>query len=140
VSKKQVIKELDVITSSGRYPDRANSLELDKVVRSNIKDLVDRVNALLVDLAIESASISSGFRPSSVNAKIKNAAKKSLHMIGRALDLVDRDGSIARRIQNDPSILKKHGLWLEDPEFTKGWCHLDTSITRLDRPIRIFKP
>lgn len=134
----------DVVTASGRYPDRANSLELTDEVKSSINDLITRVNALLTELGINQVSVTSGFRPTTVNATIANAAKKSLHTQGKAVDLLD-DASqkLANLLVKSPNLLKKHGLWIEDPAATKGqntnWVHLDCGV-RKDRPSRMFKP
>jgi hypothetical protein len=83
--------------------------------------------------------ISSGFRPSNVNAQIKNAAKKSLHMTGLAVDIED-NGELAKTIMSKPELLAKYKLWLEYPDFTNGWCHLDLSVSRADRAVRVFNP
>lgn len=134
----------DVVTASGRYPDRAKSSELTDEVKSNINDLITRVNALLSDLGIKQVSVSSGFRPSAVNAATKGAAKKSGHMVGKCVDLVDdKEQSLGKLITSKPELLRKYGLFLEDLAATKGqnsnWAHLDT-IERKDRPSRTFKP
>lgn len=131
------------VTANNSYPTRLNSPELTDEVVANINRLLDKVNNLLKDLDV-SATVSSGFRPSTVNAKIANAAKKSGHMIGKSIDLHDdKDQTLAKLIQSKPELLKKWGLWLEDPASTKGsnsnWCHLDF-IDRTDRPSRMFKP
>lgn len=128
----------DLITASGKYPDRAKSKELTTEVRDNLKTLSGKVNALLEEIKY-SAKVSSGFRPSSVNANIKNAAKKSLHMSGKAVDLEDATGVLKGLILKRPDLLLKYGLWMEDGSSTPGWCHLDTG-TRTERPIRVFKP
>ena len=88
----------DWITSSGKYPDRAKSEELTDAIKDNAQLLLDSVNDLLVALGIDLSKVrvSSGFRPSSVNSKIPNTAKKSLHMTGLAIDLEDLDGDIDR--------------------------------------------
>lgn len=131
----------DWITSSGKYPERADSEELTIKVKDNAQLLLDSVNDLLVALSIDlsKVSISSGFRPSNVNSKIPNAAKKSLHMTGLALDLSDPDGSIDRAIEANPELLVTYGLWLESPKSTPKWCHLDKG-TRSSRKVKIFNP
>ena len=84
----------DIITSSGRYPERAKSPELTNELKTNAAKLCDAVNNLLTELKWNKpVSISSGFRPSSVNANVKGAAKKSNHMLAKACDIVD-DGSL----------------------------------------------
>ena len=144
MSSTKLLSLDNVVTASGKYPDRAKSLELTDEVKSNINDLITRVNALLTELDIKQVSVSSGFRPTSVNAGIANAAKKSLHTQGKAVDLLDdKEQKLANLIVESPNLLKKHGLWIEDPAATKGqntnWVHLDCGI-RKDRPSRMFKP
>lgn len=124
-------------TSFGRYKDRAKSKERTKEVEDNAKELLERVNALLDHLEIKKIDISSGFRPSEVNATIANAAKKSAHTTGEALDLVDdKDQSLCKKITKD--LLNQFDLYREDSDYTKGWCHLQTRKTGSGK--RIFKP
>ncbi len=129
----------DYITASGKYPERLNSDELTKAVKDNAVVLLNKVNQLLQELKIFDVKVSSGFRPSAVNAKVKGAAKKSLHMSGRAVDIQDPENKIAHKILANPDILKKYDLWMEDPSVTKSWLHLDNG-TRTERALRIFKP
>jgi hypothetical protein len=140
-----MIKLIDLMTSSGKYPDRALDPEATETVVENGAELVQKVNALLKDIGSDASQVSSGFRPSRVNSATPNAAKKSLHMEGMAVDLLDdKNQSLAKLIASKPELLKKHNLWLEHPDNTKGvntnWAHLDMSKTRADRPVRIFKP
>ncbi len=133
-----------VITASGKYLDRAKSPELTDEVKSNIEDLITRVSSLLSELGIKQVTVSSGFRPSAVNAGVKGAAKKSGHMIGKCLDLLDdKQQSLGKLVASKPELLRKYGLFLEDLSATKGqnsnWVHLDT-IQRADRSSRTFKP
>lgn len=142
----------DIITSSGRYPERAQSPELTIEVKSNAAKLCDAVNSLLTEIKWNKpVSISSGFRPSGVNANIKGAAKKSFHQIGLALDIYqpktnNEVGQLIRKIQNNQGkkgILGKHGLMMESLESTIGqnslWTHLDLGV-RSERPSMEFKP
>lgn len=115
------------------YP---NDYTLD--IRSNAEDLVRRVNNLLNALQIKDPKLSSGWRPSAINSR-SGGAKRSLHMFGKAVDLVDKDGSIKDTILKCPEKLLEYGLWLEDPASTPSWCHLDTGI-RSTRAVRVFKP
>jgi hypothetical protein len=127
------------ITSSGKYPERAKSLELTEEVKKEASKLLNLVNNLLKDLGIPSARVSSGFRPSSVNSKLPNAAKRSLHMTGKAIDLEDPNNSLDALISSKTELLDKYGLWLELPDETLKWCHLDNG-TRPQRKVRIFNP
>lgn len=128
----------DWITSSNKYPDRAKSSELTDDVKKNAQKLIDAVNGLLTELNFSAPKVSSGFRPSSVNAGV-GGAKKSYHMTGLAVDIVDQDGKLDEAIKNKSELLEKYHLWLESPDKTPGWSHLDMGI-RTNRKIRIFLP
>lgn len=138
----KMIKLQDYLTSSGRYPERASSSEITPEVLENAERLLKAVNALLIDLKWDKeVSISSGFRTSNANSSISGAAKKSAHMTGEAIDLMDdRDQSLCRACTRE--MLEKHGLYREDSDYTKGkntnWTHLQTRPTRSGS--RIFKP
>ena len=84
-------------------------------VRENAVELLDRVSALLADcVLIESAMnpvVNSGWRPASYNATIANAAPRSRHITGEAIDLADPDGDLDDFLFNNPQILSRHALW-----------------------------
>lgn len=111
----------DLLTSSGRYPDRANSPERNAQVDYNLEVLLNRVNGLLIRLG-RNPKVSSGFRPSASNA-LAGGAPKSGHLFGKAVDLVDTDGTLDELITDE--LLTEFDLWREDPAKTVGWCHLD---------------
>lgn len=135
------------LTASGAYPDRATHKELTPELKANASTLLEKVEGLFKDLGLDlnKYNVSSGFRPSNVNSAIKNAAKKSLHQLCKAIDIVDdKLQTLAKLIESRPDLLKKHGLWLESPKATIGkntnWVHLDDSTSRTDRPSRVFNP
>jgi uncharacterized protein YcbK (DUF882 family) len=115
------------------YPD-----EYDIEIESSAKDLIKRVNNLLNALGIDQVGVTSGWRPKQINAKA-SGAKKSLHMVGKAVDLSDKDGKLKSLIEKNSELLIDFGLWMESPDSTPTWCHLDTGI-RSVRAVRIFKP
>lgn len=127
----------DWVTSSGKYPERAK--ELTQEIEDNAVILLSKVNELLLTLGIDEVSISSGFRPASVNSKIANAAKRSAHMSGKAIDLVDVDGRVKHLVASKPDLLRSLGLFMEDAKSTPTWCHVDC-VYRTDRPSRTFQP
>jgi hypothetical protein len=142
----------DILTSSNRYPERAKDPECTDEIKSNAAKLCDAVNALLTDLKWNKpVSISSGFRPSGVNANVKGAAKKSAHQECLACDIFQAKptnelGLLIRKVQNNQGkngILGKHGLMMEAVEATVGknslWVHLDLKV-RSERPSMEFKP
>lgn len=140
----------DYLTASGSYPERENHKELTPELIKNAEKLLTQVNQLLTDLGVENVKISSGFRPSEVNAATAGAAKKSLHQACLAIDIIDdKNQELANKINklenaSKEGFLVKYGLWLESPEATKGkntnWCHLDLSTSRSARKVRVFKP
>lgn len=124
--------------------DKQFPQELTEEVLNNAVILLEKVNAILLELKISTAKVSSGWRPAAINANVANSAKKSHHMTGKAIDIFDdKQQSLATKILSQPDLLKKYDLWLEDPSHTQGkntnWVHLDIG-TRSDRPLRMFKP
>lgn len=105
----------------------------------NATILLARVNNLLHELKIANATISSGWRPPSLNVTLPNAAKKSYHTIGMAVDLHDPDGAIKQAILERHELLKIYDLWMEHPAHTPTWCHLDMG-GRTERSLRVFTP
>lgn len=135
-----LIKLSDYITASSRYPDRLDSEELTPDVKDAALGLLGRVNRLLDELMVKEVDVTSGFRPSSVNAGV-GGATKSAHMTGEAIDLMDdEDQSLAKSITKE--LLEKYDLYREDYDYTKGkytnWVHLQTRPTKSGR--RIFRP
>lgn len=107
-------------------------------IESNATDLLDRVNALLQEFG-QSRGVNSGWRPAAVNASTPNAAPKSKHMLGQAIDLADPEGDLDEWCaENDGERLKPYGLWMEHPAATKGWCHLQSVPPKSGR--RVFYP
>jgi hypothetical protein len=123
--------------------DKLYPAEYTEEVKKNAEYLLQQINAFLVELGISIAEVSSGFRPSAINASVANAAKKSAHQSGEACDLKDdKYQTLANKILANPDLLVKHNLYLEDPASTKGkfsnWTHLQTRPTRSGN--RVFKP
>lgn len=109
-------------------------------IHFNARKLLRAVNALLADLDIAYARVSSGWRPPAVNKIIPDSAKKSYHTLGRAVDIRDAyTGNLAAVIAAHPELLRKYGLFLEEPSRTPGWVHLDNG-DRQDRASRVFLP
>jgi len=120
---------VDVLTSSGQYPDRLNSPECVHDVKYNAAILISRVNNLLRELGITQAGqvkINSGFRTQAAN-KAAGGAPSSCHLFGMAVDLRDPDNSLEARITDE--LLEKHDLYREAPGNTRGWVHLQTRPT-----------
>jgi len=98
---------------------------LNKTLENNLIDLLTKINALRIDFN-KPMIVSSGYRSPEHNAKV-GGVTHSTHQSCQGIDIVDADGSLRRFcIANNNAILKKHGLFMEHPAYTKGWCHLQT--------------
>ena len=128
----------------GRNATHADDLT-PEIVR-NAGHLLRKVNNLIVlmhDVEVESHPvtgnpITSGWRPPAINAGTRNAAPRSHHMSGNAVDLYDPVGAIDDWCMGHLDFLAEAGLWMEHPSATKGWCHLQQMPPRSGR--RVFWP
>lgn len=109
--------------------------ELTDAVRHNIAELLGRVNLLLawaygdnVRPALDRVTgnhVASGWRPTAINDATSNAAAKSKHITGEAIDLRDNGNrDLARWCLRNIDALEEIGLWMEDPQWTPTWVHL----------------
>ena len=94
----------------------------------NLADLMGRINIIRAAYG-KSLSVSSGYRPAAQNAAA-GGAKQSSHMSCQAVDFRDTDGEFAKWCLANMDLIKKVGLFLEDPKHTPTWVHLQTRPTR----------
>ena len=127
--------------------DKLYPLQLDTQTRANAARTVDLANQLMnlashagVPLPVNLAGnlVNSGWRPPAVNEATPGASRTSLHMTGQAIDLYDPDGAIDAWLMADLQPLEQLGLWLEHPDATPRWCHVQTLPPRSRN--RVFKP
>lgn len=101
-------------------------------IRDNANELLHRVNKLLVMYNMATgevvSQVASGYRPPAINAATKGAAKKSNHMIGCALDLVDDDGTFDDWLEapDGQLALTESELWHESKLKTPRWIHVQS--------------
>ena len=116
------------------------------LIEQNATDTISRVNRLieaynasrkLLGLPPIKAVVTSGWRPPTVNAQA-GGAKKSNHMLALACDISDPDGALDAWCMANLPVLEKLGLWLEHPDSTKSWTHVQTVPTASGR--RVFRP
>ena len=100
--------------------DKAEPLTKD--MSYNLFDLLPRVNLVRFEYG-KPLYVSSGYRPPSKNAAV-GGSKNSAHLLCQAVDFKDPDGSFAKWCLDNLDILKKAGLYMEDPRWTIGWVHL----------------
>lgn len=110
------------------------------------QEISDNIDKLLICLAKfreaygKPMKVTSGWRPEAINAKV-GGSKKSAHMVGMACDFADSDKELAKfaKKMNEEGKLKEWGLWLENPDHTSGWVHLDIKDRKISGT-RIFNP
>lgn len=117
--------------------DRPHRSELTRELRANARETLRRVNGLLRRAGMM-RKITSGWRPAAINAAVPGAARGSKHLNCLAVDLEDRDGTLDAWCLAHPDVLETLGLWLEHPDATPGWCHLQTQPPRSGS--RVFYP
>lgn len=99
--------------------------------------LLNQVNDLLALLNYDKPVVSSGWRPPEVNTKV-GGKPFSNHMTGHAIDIADADRTLTNLIKANMDVLETCKLYLEDPESTKTWVHLQNIPPKSGKII--FKP
>lgn len=107
-----------------KYPN-----ELTDEIIGNAMRTIARANLLLASFKAatgdtEQRHVTSGWRPPEVNAATANAAVRSKHMTGEAIDISDPDGDLDEWCLANQDQLSVCTLWQEHPSATKGWCHV----------------
>lgn len=103
-------------------------------MEQNLDTLIQRVSQIREAWG-RALIVSSGYRPPSINQSV-GGAKQSAHQSCQAVDLVDKEGYFANWLLNNLSLLEEAGLYMEDPQWTSGWVHLQIRPTSR----RVFIP
>jgi len=111
---------------------RDKEAPLDMLQARNMAALLSRVNYLLGKYGREE-KLSSGYRPSHLNKTI-GGAKMSTHTVCAGIDFFKQD--LGLFLIKNQEILVECDLYLEHPDYTKTWTHLDTK----QRKNRVFIP
>lgn len=115
--------------------DAQHPAALTERIEDNAELLLGRVNLLLswayadhIAPALDARSgthVASGWRPPAINDATSNAAAASKHLTGEAIDLRDHGTrDLARWCLRNLDALEEIGLWMEDPQWTPNWVHL----------------
>ena len=115
--------------------DRTYASELTHEIAQNAIATVDQVNQLLERAAADGVTpgtnaatgtaVASGWRPKGINEHTANAAGGSKHLTALACDVKDDNSrSLARWCLGNLDVLEEIGLWMEDPQWTPSWVHL----------------
>lgn len=112
-----------------------------KEYTKEISDNLDRLLAAMNQVRAAYGSpmkVTSGWRPAAINGAIPNAAKRSNHMMGLAVDISDRDGKLRQWVLDNLALMQKLGIYVEDFRWTATWVHFQVIPTRSGK--RIFLP
>ena len=123
-----------MITVQEYLMGRDKDFPLDILMLRNMAELLSRVNHMIAFLEWD-PRVTSGYRPSAINKSV-GGAKKSTHTMCAGIDLADPEGKWGAYLKNNQTILLKYDLYLEHPDYTKGWVHLDMRKRRN----RVFIP
>lgn len=80
----------------------------------------------------------SGYRSFEDQMKINPKVTKSKHLTCEAVDLEDKDGKLKTFCLANLKLLKDLGLWMEHPDATPTWCHVQCSPPKSGD--RVFRP
>lgn len=109
--------------------------EVDAVTMRNLKDLCAKLNKLGF---VPPRNATSCLRSLVDQKRINPKAMGSSHLYGAAVDIGDADGKLKAWLKANPNKLVECALWMESPEYTKSWCHLQiyapNSFNRVFRP------
>ena len=119
--------------------DVEHAEELTDEIRANAEITVAKANELLARAGRSDIhTVNSGWRPKTVNEATANSATQSRHLTGQAVDLPDRDRTLASWCGDNLDVLAEVGLWCEDFRWTKTWVHLQTVPPKSGK--RIYVP
>lgn len=96
---------------------------MDLLIQRNLEDLVRKVNALGYTPPMYASSC---LRSLEDQKRINPKAMGSSHLYGCAVDIKDPQGKLAAWVKANKAKLEQCGLWCENPQYTKGWVHLQT--------------
>lgn len=113
---------------------RDKEYPLDEKCEKNLQHLLENLNKFR-NIYGKPMTVTSGYRPGKYN-NAAGGAKGSAHLSCEACDFHDPDGSLDAYCQANQQVLGACGLWLEHPDSTPGWCHLDIRA----RHNRVFRP
>ncbi len=121
---------------------RAKLENLSTDIQCNIKHLHKVVNVIRQRYG-KPMTVTSGLRLPEHNDATSNAAKRSAHLTGEAIDVRDVDGSLMRWVLQNLSLMQELGIYIEDFRWTRSktkgyWVHLGTRKPSSGR--RIFIP
>lgn len=125
---------MKTITQTDYLMGRAGAQDLDAEHQLNMLTLLKRVNDLLTKFGA-ARRVNSGYRRA-IDNKACGGSPRSAHLSCQAIDLEDKDGKLKEFCTDE--VLKEFDLYMEHPDYTPSWCHLQTRKTKWGN--RVFKP
>lgn len=117
--------------------DKEYESQYTKEVSDNIDLLLEKMNKIRKSYG-RPMIVASGWRPKEINDATKNAAKRSNHMKGLAVDIKDVDGKLWKWVLLNLKFMKQLGIYLEDKRWTPTWVHFQIVPPKSEK--RIFIP
>lgn len=104
-------------------------------------DLITKVNSLLQEIGVKTATQTSGYRSPEYNASI-GGAKNSEHCLASAIDLEDRGRIIGSKLYANLDKLKARGMAMEDLAYCvrasgDKWVHLQRVLPKSGKTVFI---
>lgn len=115
--------------------DKAYPLSAEQ--KANASRLLAKIHELQL-VCPHAFEVRSGYRPSAINSRVAGAAPRSKHIDCLAVDIADPRGVIAQYLMANLHLLEKFELWMEHPDFTDSWVHLQDQPPASGR--RVFRP
>lgn len=109
--------------------------EVDTVTLRNLEDLCRKINALGYQPPKRATSC---LRSLADQKRINPSAMGSSHLYGCAVDIEDTDGKLKTWLKANEKKLAECGLWMEAPESTPSWAHLQSYTPKSGN--RYFRP
>lgn len=117
--------------------DKQYPQDFTKAVQQNLTVLLEKMNVIRKAYG-KPMTVSSGWRPATINAATPGAAKTSKHIVGLAADIADTDCALWSWCLENLDLIQELGLYLEDKRYTKTWVHFGIGAPASGK--RIFKP
>ena len=119
-----------MITMNELLSDQAQLGELSNEVQNNLNILLIKMNKVRTAYN-KPMIVTSGLRTVKHHLEIyarkgiypPKVPMKSNHLSGRAVDFSDGNGELKKWVKENIKLMEEIGLWMEDFNHTKTWCH-----------------
>lgn len=113
------------VTKQDYLKNRHKEVPLSIQQTKNMEKILDLANKLLAYYPGKFYGTSSGYRTPVGNKKAGGSAK-SAHLTCEAIDLIDPQQELATFLLANKPLMEALGLYMEHPDYTPTWVHLQT--------------